>query len=307
MSRHIIAVDWGTTRFRAYLVDPNGSVVEKREAERGVLTVAPGEFGTALHDEIGSWRRAHPELPIVASGMVGSRQGWVEAPYVSCPAGLADLTAGVTMIEDNRVGPVAVVPGLTCRDSDGVPDVMRGEETQIIGGAAALGAGTQVFVLPGTHCKWAIVRDGIVETFTTYMTGELFAILRHHSILGRLMSGSRSDETAFARGVAAGTVRKAAGLLHQLFSARTLGLFDELPTRSLESYLSGLLIGTEIANATTAIGELLNSVTLVSGAGVGAPYAEALRQSGIGVTQMGDEATVRGLSRIADHLARSNS
>jgi 2-dehydro-3-deoxygalactonokinase len=293
-----IGVDWGTSRFRAYLIGADGSVLEKRENDRGILSVAPGEFPVVLRAAVSDWRRAHPDAPIVASGMVGSRQGWREIPYVFCPSGLREVAAGVGRVECEGLGVVQLVPGVACRDDTGIPDVMRGEETQILGAAAELGEGAHLVVLPGTHSKWAAIRDGSIVAFSTYMTGELFATLRGHSILGRLMAESRADESAFMRG--AGMATKAGGgLLRHLFSARTLGLFGELPAPALESYLSGLLIGSEVADAIAAAGGAPTSLALVAGAALAPAYAKVLASHGVSARQIGEEVSVRGLWLIA--------
>jgi 2-dehydro-3-deoxygalactonokinase len=300
----MIGVDWGTTRFRAYLIAADGTVCDRRASDRGLLGVAPGAFGCVLQEEVAPWRRAYPDAPVVAAGMVGSRQGWKEVPYVSCPAGLAEIVAGTLEIDAGEVGRVRLVPGLTVRDEAGIPDVMRGEETQIIGAASSLGGGDEVVVLPGTHSKWATVRDGRILAFSTFMTGELFAVLRSHSILGRLMNDSRADNDAFARGVRTGGLEGGAGLLRRLFSARTLGLFDEIPGPSIESYLSGLLIGTEIAEATKTVSPP-SAVTLISGATLATAYTRAFELIGITVRRIDDDAAARGLWMIGREVART--
>jgi 2-dehydro-3-deoxygalactonokinase len=298
-----IGVDWGTSRFRAYLIGRDGSVLDRRESERGILAVAPGEFPGVLAAAVGDWRRIHPTAPIVACGMVGSRQGWREVPYVACPAGFAEIARRTVAVECPPLGTVRLVPGLACRDDAGIPDVMRGEETQIVGAIDALGSGSHLLVLPGTHSKWATVRDQTIVSFATFMTGELFAVLRDHSILGRLMSRDGFDEAAFARGAAA--VAGGGSLLHLLFSARTLGLFDELPAEALESYLSGLLIATEVKDALAATSERPLSVGLVAGAALAPLYARALDRHGVAARDIGEDAAARGLSAIARHLEGS--
>ena len=196
--------------------------------------------------------RRFPGLPIMLSGMVGSRQGWVEAPYVACPAGAAEIAAAATSVPAARIGRVVVVPGLSARDARGAPDVMRGEETQILGALGAGGRADGLFVLPGTHSKWARVEAGRIVDFATFMTGEVFAALKDHSLLGRLMAPPDATDAAsaadgFARGLAAAAALERPGdLLHAIFMTRTLGLFHELPAQGLADYLSGLLIGAEV-------------------------------------------------------------
>ncbi|HSW27092.1 MAG TPA: 2-dehydro-3-deoxygalactonokinase, partial [Burkholderiaceae bacterium] len=188
MSASLIAIDWGTSNLRASLLDPHGAVRETRSAAAGVMAVQEQRFAEALMSLCGDWMHAHPQCACIASGMIGSRQGWVEAPYVACPAALSDAAARLTRVTfgDRDCHALHIVPGLRCIGSDGQVDVMRGEETQLWG--ADLPAGS-CCVLPGTHSKWAWLGDGDrVLAFQTHMTGELYAVLTQHSILGRLMA-----------------------------------------------------------------------------------------------------------------------
>ncbi|HRD77657.1 MAG TPA: 2-dehydro-3-deoxygalactonokinase [Hyphomicrobiaceae bacterium] len=245
----LIGVDWGTTSFRAYLIGADGAVMARRESKAGILSVTNAAFRETLVAELGDWARLHGARPIVMSGMIGSRQGWREAPYVPCPAGLREIAAALIEIDGGPLGRIAIVPGLSI-EADGIPDVMRGEETQIVGTLVTVPSEPRSIVLPGTHSKWVEVRDGRITAFETYMTGEMFSAARDHTILGRLMGTTGADrEAAFERGVEAGARSGAPGsLLHRLFSARTLALFDRLPADDVASYLSGLLIGAELAD-----------------------------------------------------------
>jgi 2-dehydro-3-deoxygalactonokinase len=248
----LISVDWGTSAFRAWLVAADGSALDSVEAEVGAVGLASGAHEAFLEAQIGGWTQRFVRLPIVMSGMIGSRQGWVEAPYASCPAGAAEIAAAMTAIPTARIGRVFIVPGLSARDARGAPDVMRGEETQILGALGASGRADGLFVLPGTHSKWARVEAGRIVDFATFMTGEVYAALKDHTLLGRLMapadgSGVASAADGFARGLAAAAALERPGdLLHAVFMTRSLGLFHELPAHALADYLSGLLIGAEI-------------------------------------------------------------
>jgi 2-dehydro-3-deoxygalactonokinase len=248
----LVSVDWGTSAFRARLAAADGAILDTVEAEVGATGLASGAHEGFVEAQIGDWMRRFPGLPIVMSGMVGSRQGWVEAPYVACPAGAAEIAAAATTIPTTRIGRVVVVPGLSVRDQRGAPDVMRGEETQILGALAASGRADGLFVLPGTHSKWARIEAGRIVGFATFMTGEVFAALKDHSLLGRLMAPPDKADAAAAAGAFARGLASAAGLerpgdlLHAIFMTRTLGLFHELPAHALAEYLSGLLIGAEI-------------------------------------------------------------
>jgi 2-dehydro-3-deoxygalactonokinase len=293
----LVALDWGTSTLRGYLLDAAGAAIDTRHAALGILRVADGDFEAALERFCGDWFAASPSIPLLASGMIGSRQGWREAAYVPCPASVDELGRRLLRFETGRGRQVAIVPGVV-REGD-VPDVMRGEETQIAGALGADGAGR--FVLPGTHSKWASVADGAITAFRTFMTGELFAVLVQHSILGRLMEGDAADIGAFARGVAFGLAE--GGLGGKLFSARTLGLFGRVPGAGLHDYLSGLLIGAEIADARggddasgMADGR---AVTLIGDPALAARYRDALAIAGVAAEIADEQVTPRGLLRIA--------
>jgi 2-dehydro-3-deoxygalactonokinase len=241
-----VCIDWGTSSFRAYLVKPDGTILERSESARGILTVARGEHEALLAGIIGGWLSGGA-LRIVMSGMIGSRQGWLEAPYAPCPAGLQEIGAAMATIETRTLGAIGLVPGVSTFDRDGSPDVMRGEETQILGALAAMNRADGIFVLPGTHSKWARVEAGRITSFSTYMTGEVFAALKDHTILGRSMEAASEDNSAFAEGVrAAARLERPGDMLHAIFMTRTLGLFDRLRPGQLSDYLSGLLIGAEL-------------------------------------------------------------
>jgi len=287
----LAALDWGTSSLRAALLDANGAVLDERSPGRGILSVAPGEFPTVFDAACGDWLRAGTPHAIV-SGMAGSRQGWMEAPYCTCPAGFAEIAAHLAWIERGRIG---IVPGLSC-EAGGVPDVMRGEETQILGALDLLGTDDAVFVLPGTHSKWARVTRGRIETFSTFMTGEFYALLRKQSILARTLPEADGDldEQVFRRGVDQSL--RGAGLLHNAFGVRTLSLFDRLEADALSSYLSGLVIGEELRAQ-----ELPAKMPVIV---IGAPaltrrYEIALQALGASAQSLGSEATWRGLWRIA--------
>ncbi len=246
----LIGIDWGTSNFRAFLLERAGNILDRRAGPHGILTVADGKFERVLAARIGEWL-ADGRLPILMSGMIGSRQGWVEAPYAGTPAGLSDLAAGLAPVPFDAAD-VRIVPGLKTEHDDRA-DVIRGEETQIFGALRHLGVEGGRFLLPGTHSKWVVVERGKVVRFATYMTGEIFAAARDHTILGRLMRDSRRSDDAFAKGVALGASPGGPGaLLSRLFAVRTAGLFDTLQADELADYLCGLLIGAEIADAATA-------------------------------------------------------
>jgi 2-dehydro-3-deoxygalactonokinase len=299
VSRGLIGLDWGTSSLRAYRIDGDGRVIETVMAARGVLQVEPGGFDAVLAEVAGRWLADAPGVPILAAGMIGSRQGWVEVPYARCPIAPQALAEALHPVPTAR-GRVWIVPGLVCEGA--FPDVLRGEETQILGAVHEHPtAGT--FLLPGTHSKWVPVRDGRIERFATFMTGELFAVLRQHSILGRLMDGEADDAAAFARGVGQGLDPDpgAGGLLHRLFSVRTLPLRDLLPPAGVASYLSGLLIGSELREAMGSLGLHPGgpAPVLVGGDALVARYVAALALAGLPATRAPADAAARGLYQLA--------
>jgi 2-dehydro-3-deoxygalactonokinase len=262
-----------------------------------VQRVVNGEFSQALETLCGG--RVPDGVPIVACGMIGSRQGWIEAPYCECPADLRAVAAGLTAVPDTAL---AIVPGLICRDDDGIADVMRGEETQILGASAEDARTREVILLPGTHSKWAIIGPEGIEVFSTFMTGELYAVLVEHSILGRLASAG-SDADALARGVRH-SLRADAALSHDLFSARTLALTGQLAPSSVGDYLSGVLLGAEIAAARRWLERMRVTATRLTVVGAQAlvqRYRSALAIAGIDADIGAEDAAARGLWRIACH------
>ena len=240
----MIGVDWGTSSLRAYRMTEGGQIIARASAPSGILHVAAGAFPAVLRGIVAAWL-ADGETRILLSGMVGSRQGWVEAPYLPCPADAVALSAALIEIPFDGAD-VRLVPGLSDRDEAGTPEVMRGEETQLIGALEQIGDQGLV-CLPGSHSKWARIERGRIVSFRTWFSGEAFAALRDGTILGRMMDDAPLDDAAFARGVA----RSGDGghLLHQLFGVRSLALFGELLTGQTASYLSGLLIGHEVRGA----------------------------------------------------------
>ena len=239
----MIGVDWGISQLRAYQIDASGVVLASRSAPKGILSVANGAFAETLETVIADWLDLESQ-PIIMTGMIGSRQGWVEAPYVSCPAAAADVAGGLVEVSWGKGRRGFICPGLTCLDPYGVPDVMRGEEVQAIGLLASRGKEVTAICHPGTHSKHIAVKDGSIVGFTTHMTGELFAVLCDHSILGRTMMKGPVDWDAFDEGIA--RAKEGGGLLHHIFGARTRVLTGGLRSDREADYLSGILIGHEI-------------------------------------------------------------
>ena len=291
----IIAIDWGTSSLRAALLDERGHVVDEHSMPRGILTVAAGEFPHVLEAATARWPQRGGMLCLL-SGMVGSRQGWMEAPYCACPAGFADIAAQLAWVEAGRI---AIVPGLCC-EQQGVPDVIRGEETQVFGALVLLGLESALLVLPGTHSKWVRATAGRIETFSTFMTGEFYALLRRHSILARTLpeADGELDAEAFEQGFRHAV--HTGNLLHAAFSARTLSLFDRLPAQAAPSYLSGLVIGEELrTQGLTAADE---PIVVVGSPALALRYELALRLLGVRSVAVGFQATWQGLWSIGRKL-----
>ena len=293
----MIAIDWGTSSFRAYRLSEQGGVLEKREATLGILAVSDGNFAAALESQVGDWLD-DGDAPVLMSGMIGSRQGWKEAPYAACPAGEPEIAAGMVDVNWGEGRRAWIVPGLSCRDESGIPDVLRGEETQLLGVLSDLPRNSAWVCLPGTHSKWARLEDHRIVEFSTHMTGEVFAIMKQHSILGRMMREAQVDEEAFADGVV--RARDAGGLLHHLFGVRSAGLFGQLADESSASYLSGLLIGHELA----AIPRLSETVYVLASEQLAARYVQALSTCGISALVLDSDGVVKGLFRLSASLPK---
>ena len=300
----LLALDWGTTNLRASLMGAEAQLLHTRQDARGVMAVPAGGFEAVLRELCGDWLAQHPGLPVLASGMVGSRQGWVEAPYLPVPSGPAQAAAALTEVPMGFAGAhrLHIVPGVSSQPRPGRFDVMRGEETQVWGCAlAGTTRRTAWTLLPGTHSKWVRVDEqGRISQLRTYMTGELYALLCTHGTPGRLMVMGRQDDAAFAAGVALGAAEHAQAT-QAMFAARTAGLLGGVAGDALPDYLSGLLIGAELASALAALppAERALPVRLIGTEALCTRYGQALRQLGAGFTVEAPGATERGLWRVA--------
>jgi len=290
----LICVDWGTSSLRAFLIGAEGEVIDGVSSPEGIMQVSGKTFEAVLDRLIGPWV-AQIDLPILASGMITSRNGWVETPYAEMPLGACGLARALVPHDSDSGARIHFVTGASIEHA-GAPDVMRGEETQIIG-ASALGLKDGTFVMPGTHSKWVQVADGQIVDFSTYMTGEIFAALKGHTILGTLMEDHDFDVAAFESGVAAG-LEGGSNLLHNLFHVRTLPLMGKIPKVATADYLSGLLIGSEVAAATRAV-ENIGTVTLVGRSDLSDRYDIALRAAGLETRRAPDDIVAKGHFLIA--------
>lgn len=319
LSRPLIAVDWGTTSLRAAFIT-NEQVVEERSSEQGIMSVPPGEFPSVLSQICAQWLD-NEDVLILISGMAGSAQGWQLAPYCPCPVTPKQLAHQLHWINPNKI---AIVPGLSIR-LEHAPDVIRGEEVQVIGALSLLGNQNARLVLPGTHSKWVDVKEGRFESFSTFMTGEFFSILREHSILSKtlpsLLEETEFDEAAFNEGLelslasqksktsktsnlkSSGKVKTTykPNLLHDVFGIRTLALFEEQTAAQLLNKLSGLLIGYELQ---TQQFKKKEEVIIVGAPALQRCYSHALSSRGVKAIALGSEATWRGFQVIAKELEK---
>lgn len=291
----LIGIDWGTSSLRAYWLDEHGRVLDTRARPWGVRQLPAGGFDAALADVVQDW----PDLPRLACGMVGSRNGWHEVPYLPLPTGAAELGTALTEWHSADGKALYIVCGL--RNPLG-PDVMRGEETQLFGALAQMPdlAACSTWLLPGTHSKWASVRHGKVIDFATVMTGELFALLRQHSILATDVGSAVPDMEAFARGVIAARDSGAASAWNRLFSARALMLDGALAPESVSDYLSGLLLGEEFRSALAEQRFALEQpVQLIGEEALCARYRQAAGYFDITLAEPLTDAAACGLWQIA--------
>lgn len=290
----LVAVDWGTSSLRGARLDSTGAVLEERAFARGILTVAQGGFPAVFEECFGDWMKPAGSLCLIA-GMAGSQQGWMQAPYCPCPAGFEEVASQLSWVEAGRI---AIVPGLSCMHGE-VPDVMRGEETQVLGALQLLNLQEGLLVLPGTHSKWVQVSGGRMENFSTFMTGEFYALLRKQSILARSLPEADGDfdRPAFEQGVS--LALRGSSLLSTAFSARTLSLFGRMDSAALPSYLSGLVVGEELRTQPLVPGAdlvLIGSDTLTQ------RYEDALALRGISARRVGMQASWHGLWKLAQTL-----
>ena len=288
-----IAVDWGTTNRRAYLVSPDGTCTGEMEDDQGILSVEPGAFPAGareIRDQLG-------DLPLLMAGMVGSNRGWVEAPYVPCPAGVPDIAERLVWAEEGRT---AIVPGLSYL-SDDHADVMRGEEVQILGAVAAgLVPQTCLICHPGTHNKWINVASGRIVSFRTVMTGEMFSLLKEHSILADLLSLPATTGEAFHEGVRRGLSHD--GLTAELFSVRARVLLGQAKREDQASFTSGLLIGADLRVGLRTAPEA--EVIVMGRPELTGLFAAALTEAGQEARQVdGERAFLAGIKQLAEHVA----
>jgi 2-dehydro-3-deoxygalactonokinase len=292
LSAAAVIVDWGTSAFRAWRF-PGDGTRETRASASGILSVADGAFEAALRREIGDW--LVPGADVLLSGMITSRNGWIETPYAPVPATLEDLAGGTVLHALADGVRLRLLPGVAQREPR--PDIMRGEEIQVFG---TVGAGEDALViLPGTHSKWVAVEGGRIVRFQTMMTGEVYAVLKDHSILGRLIpAGGEARPDAFRDGVMTALGGDTRGLLSDLFAARSGVILGMREAAMIADHLSGLLLGHEIREGLAVFGRDRVPV-IVGNPALASRYREALALAGMASAAGPDDATVRGFARLA--------
>jgi 2-dehydro-3-deoxygalactonokinase len=286
-----IAVDWGTTNRRAYLIGRDSRSVDEFEDAQGILSVPAGGF----HDAVGEIRARLGDKPLLLGGMIGSNRGWVEAPYVSCPAGLDDLVAGLVWPEED----VAIIPGVA-DDGDGRADVMRGEEVQLAGAIAAGTIPADCTVChPGTHNKWAEVAGGRIAAFRTVMTGEFFNLLKEHSILADLLGPDAEPGEPFSAGVRRGLETDA--IQAELFSVRARVLLGKARREDAAAFTSGLLIGSDVR---IGLSGSTGPVIIMGRPELTELYAAAIAIAGHDAVELdGEQCFLAGATHIAERIA----
>ncbi|MDR3494441.1 MAG: 2-dehydro-3-deoxygalactonokinase [Ancalomicrobiaceae bacterium] len=291
----IIVVDWGTTAFRAWLVAADAAILGEIPTGRGMRDLDRSEFAPYCAGLLAPWRDGATPPPVYMAGMVGAAQGWVVAPQLPLPVGLAELAR--QLVAADGLADAWIVPGVRWESPDGEIDVMRGEEVQIFGALAIAGRDGAELCLPGTHSKWARVRSGRLERFVTHMTGEVRQVMLEHSILGKTADRDAPfDEPAFRSGMQASG--RGRGLLHAMFLTRSLALWDRSTAAVGASFLSGVLIADEI-RATAGERDDDGPVLLVCGDALRQPYEIALAAHGIAYRHVSArEASLNGIREV---------
>nr|WP_154324338.1 2-dehydro-3-deoxygalactonokinase [Pantoea sp. 201603H] len=287
-----IAIDWGSTNLRAWYYQ-DGTCVDERRSEAGVTRLGERTPAQVFASIIEGW--PSNDVPVVMAGMVGSNAGWINAPYLSCPVSLRQLASRLTRVDDKAW----IVPGLSLDRPDN-HNVMRGEETQLAG-AVRLAPAT-VYVMPGTHSKWVLTDGDNINDFRTVMTGELHHLLLNHSLIGAGLPPQQADAEAFQAGLETGV--NDSSILARLFEVRASHVLGARARESVSDFLSGLLIGHEVALMQKQFACAEQPVTLISGSSLAQRYQDAMNFTGIPVQRLdGDAAFQHGMRSIVDELA----
>lgn len=295
MSSTLIAIDWGSTNFRARLVS-EGNIIDSVESPDGIRNRKGRSFESILETHCAKWKETHPDTVVLMSGMIGSREGWVEVPYVGTPAGIGDLAKGVVTVSSETFGPIGIVPGVRHDDASGTWDVMRGEETQVVGLLEKLPRDGATLCLPGTHSKWIHCREGRIERFRTWLTGEAFELLTKGSLISGNGGTVDLESPAFARGL--DLSGEEGGLLHHLFLGRTEMLAGRVAAEDLRSLISGVLIGHELREAHSFAPS--GPVWLVGDSPAARATERGFRHFGMPFESVADDAHLPGLIAIQE-------
>lgn len=299
-----IAGDWGTSHLRLSLCDQQGQALANNNGP-GVAQIE-NDIAAVFFALIAPWVQQYGALPTVLCGMVGSNIGWTHVPYLPCPAQPAQIAEAAMRLEG---GQIAIAPGLSCKNVYDAPDVLRGEETQVLGALrldTRLQQGRRLLCLPGTHTKWVVLEGGIVQSFLTAVSGELYSIVKQHSVLIRdYANETAAHESIFQRAISHIQQHSAAALPHLLFECRSRQLAGELTPAAAAAYLSGLLIAADVGGALRAftVEEKNPSVMLVGAPQLTGLYVQALAARNIETEQLdGARASLAGLTAIYAHL-----
>ena len=287
-----IAADWGTTNRRAYKIDAGGECVDEFEDERGIMSVAPGGFPKAVAEI----RSRLGDSPLLLAGMIGSNRGWQEAPYVACPAGIDEVADALVWAGERE----AIVPGVSYLKGN-CADVMRGEEVQLLGAVAAgLVDPMSMICHPGTHNKWATLRQGKIAEFRTVMTGELFNLLKEHSILSDLLNGPVEPTDVFRQ--AARYAFENEALPAELFAVRARVLLGQAKKEDAAAYTSGILIGTDVRIGLSV--PTAARITLIGRPELTRLYAAAIGEAQRDAVELdGEQCFLAGIQGIAKRIS----
>ena len=300
-----IAIDWGSSKFRAYLLDNDDQVLATIEADEGVKKHYTGNYSIILEQLLQPWQQEiiAQQLPIFMAGMVGSNLGWHETPYLPCPLNLEELAAQLYAFVSPWQTPIYIVPGVKV-DQQMAVDVMRGEETLLLGAHQLLPS--TAYCLPGTHNKWAVLKKNQLYSFTTTLTGELYAVLKDYSLLGFDLPKQQDNQQWFIQGVK--EISRDSDIIMHLFKVRAKRLLKQLPDTAAMSYLSGLLIGSEINTMQKRMPMHQHAISIVATTEtVAARYQTAFQLLDI-PTQLvdGEQAFIRGMATLIRNKQYAN-
>ena len=293
----LIGVDWGSTRFRAYLLDEAGNLVDSVTSNRGIFSRKRRSYEEILFHNCERWLRWMPEMPVLMAGMIGSRNGWIETDYLSCPVSIRSLGANIVQVQDICSHHAYIVPGISYLASPRLPDVIRGEETQVFGVLDKPAVNNLIACVPGTHSKWIQVENNKIARFSTYMTGEMFAAILRCGSISSILDDCTDDADNFMEGV--GVSQRDGGLLNHLFSIRSRAVTSQNGYKLNRSYLSGLLIGAEIRSALDLY-PVTSDIAVIGANSLVRDYSLAFSGLGISVSPYTSEnAFINGLWKLA--------